>query len=124
MTAQIELPQFIREVVRQWMQNEMSNISEETIFAGWECGLEFRLWRAVQALPKPHEYCGTVIDAGRKHQHGIFTAWVMTKWRDREIDFWNLAKGSGRVSKDCETLPNGLENGWCGEILTALYQCR
>jgi Methane oxygenase PmoA len=32
-----------------------------------------------------------------KHQHGIFTAWVMTKWRDREIDFWNLAKRTGRV---------------------------
>lgn len=31
------------------------------------------------------------------HQHGIFSAWVKTKWLDREIDFWNLAKGSGRV---------------------------
>ncbi len=27
-------PPFIREVVRQWMQNEMSDISEETIFSG------------------------------------------------------------------------------------------
>ncbi len=31
------------------------------------------------------------------HQHGIFTAWVKTKWHDREIDFWNLAGGTGRV---------------------------
>ncbi len=31
------------------------------------------------------------------HQHGVFSAWVKTKWMDREIDFWNLAKGSGRV---------------------------
>lgn len=31
------------------------------------------------------------------HQHGIFTAWVKTTWQDREIDFWNLAGGTGRV---------------------------
>lgn len=31
------------------------------------------------------------------HQHGIFTAWTKTKWHDREIDFWNLAGGTGRV---------------------------
>ncbi|MEM7478708.1 MAG: PmoA family protein, partial [Planctomycetota bacterium] len=31
------------------------------------------------------------------HQHGIFTAWVKTSYKKREIDFWNLAKGTGRV---------------------------
>lgn len=31
------------------------------------------------------------------HQHGIFSAWVKTTWNDRDIDFWNIAKGSGRV---------------------------
>ena len=31
------------------------------------------------------------------HQHGIFTAWVRTSWEDRQIDFWNLAGGTGRV---------------------------
>ena len=31
------------------------------------------------------------------HQDGIFTAWVKTNWNDREIDFWNLAGGTGRV---------------------------
>lgn len=31
------------------------------------------------------------------HQHGIFTAWVKTTYAKREIDFWNLAKGTGRV---------------------------
>ena len=30
-------------------------------------------------------------------KHGIFTAWVKTTWHDREIDFWNLAGGTGRV---------------------------
>lgn len=31
------------------------------------------------------------------HQQGIFSAWVKTKHRGKEIDFWNLAKGTGRV---------------------------
>jgi hypothetical protein len=31
------------------------------------------------------------------HQHGIFTAWVQTRWDGRDIDFWNLAGGTGRV---------------------------
>jgi lysophospholipase L1-like esterase len=31
------------------------------------------------------------------HQQGIFSAWVSTTWNEHEIDFWNLAKGSGRV---------------------------
>ncbi|HBJ38786.1 MAG TPA: hypothetical protein DDZ51_29370 [Planctomycetaceae bacterium] len=36
--------------------------------------------------------------ADHPHQNGIFTAWVMTQWNDRPIDFWNLGKGIGRVS--------------------------
>lgn len=35
--------------------------------------------------------------ADHRHQDGIFTAWVRTKWNGREIDFWNLAGGTGRV---------------------------
>jgi lysophospholipase L1-like esterase len=31
------------------------------------------------------------------HQHGVFTAWVKTTWNERDIDFWNLAGGTGRV---------------------------
>ena len=31
------------------------------------------------------------------HQHGVFSAWVSTSWNDRELDFWNMAKGTGRV---------------------------
>lgn len=31
------------------------------------------------------------------HQHGIFSAWVRTTYGDREVDFWNLAGGTGRV---------------------------
>ena len=35
--------------------------------------------------------------ADHAHQHGIFSAWVKTSWNDRNIDFWNLAGGTGRV---------------------------
>ena len=31
------------------------------------------------------------------HQQGIFSAWVSTSWNEQEVDFWNLAKGTGRV---------------------------
>lgn len=54
-----------REVLRDWMAREMSDISEETVCAGWEGGLEFRLWRAVTELPADHCYCGTTIPACR-----------------------------------------------------------
>jgi lysophospholipase L1-like esterase len=35
--------------------------------------------------------------ADHAHQHGVFSAWVKTTWHDRELDFWNLAKGNARV---------------------------
>lgn len=31
------------------------------------------------------------------HQHGLFFAWVNTRFRDRPVDFWNQAKGQGTV---------------------------
>lgn len=31
------------------------------------------------------------------HQHAIFTAWVKTTFRGRNVDFWNQAKGQGTV---------------------------
>lgn len=31
------------------------------------------------------------------HQHGVFFAWVRTRYADRKVDFWNLAGGTGRV---------------------------
>ena len=30
--------------------------------------------------------------AGHAHQHGIFTAWTKTRFRGRELDFWNQHK--------------------------------
>lgn len=40
------------------------------------------------------------------HQHGIFTAWTKTTYDGRPIDFWNLAKGQGRVSFKKNSLGN------------------
>ncbi len=34
------------------------------------------------------------------HQHGIFSAWVNTTYDGRDVDFWNLAGGTGRVLHD------------------------
>ena len=34
------------------------------------------------------------------HQHGIFSAWVKTKYDGKPIDFWNLAGGTGRVAHE------------------------
>ncbi|MFO0940413.1 MAG: DUF6807 family protein [Pirellulales bacterium] len=39
----------------------------------------------------------TTFPIDHAHQHGIFSAWVKTRWMDRELDFWNLAKKSARV---------------------------
>jgi hypothetical protein len=41
-----------------------------------------------------------VYPADHAHQSGIFSAWVRTTWQDREIDFWNLAGGTGRVDHE------------------------
>lgn len=34
---------------------------------------------------------------GHTHQHGIFTAWVNTRWQGRKVDFWNQQDESGAV---------------------------
>lgn len=36
------------------------------------------------------------------HQHGIWSAWTRTRFRDRPIDFWNMAERQGKV--DLEAL--------------------
>lgn len=47
------------------------------------------------------------------HQNGIFTAWTKTTYDGRAIDFWNLAKGQGRVVHE-KTLATDAVNlmGW------------
>ena len=42
------------------------------------------------------------------HQNGIFAAWVKTKYDNQAVDFWNLAKGQGRVAHD------RVERTFCG----------
>lgn len=38
--------------------------------------------------------------ADHPHQQGIFSAWVKTTYDGRAVDFWNLARGTGRVLHD------------------------
>ncbi len=46
--------------------------------------------------PKGHTVT-TMFPFDHPHQHGIFSAWVKTKYAGRSVDFWNLAGGTGRV---------------------------
>jgi hypothetical protein len=39
----------------------------------------------------------TMFPFDHPHQHGVFSAWVKTKYDGQAIDFWNLAGGTGRV---------------------------
>ena len=41
-----------------------------------------------------------VFPADHPHQQGIFSAWVRTRWRDRKVDFWNVARGTGQVTHE------------------------
>lgn len=46
----------------------------------------------------PRGTCVTAaFPADHPHQHGIFAAWTKTTYDGRRVDFWNLAKGEGRV---------------------------
>lgn len=38
-----------------------------------------------------------VFPVDHPHQHGIFSAWVKTEYDGQAVDFWNLAKRTGRV---------------------------
>ena len=56
--------------------------------------------------------------ADHAHQNGIFAAWVKTKYNDRPVDFWNLAKDEGRVTHDrvTSTSCNAHEAGFVVEL--------
>jgi hypothetical protein len=56
---------FIAGIVRDWLINEMSEISEECYFAVWMCGLEDSLWNAVLNLPNDFDYGQDTISAER-----------------------------------------------------------
>lgn len=58
--------------------------------------------------------------ADHPHQNGIFTAWVMTKWNDRPIDFWNLGKGVGRVSHQ-QVVQSFAEPGKIGFVVELVH---
>ena len=54
-----------RDVLREWLESEMSDISETHWAAGWMSGNEFALWDAIQNMPAETDYGGGPIDTGR-----------------------------------------------------------
>jgi len=56
---------FIAGIVRDWLINEMSKISEECYCAGWMNGLEIVLWDAVLNLPNDLHWGQCIISAER-----------------------------------------------------------
>ena len=59
------LDPFIAGIVRDWLINEMSEISEECYCAGWMSGLEDVLWGAVLNLPNDFQWGQDTISAER-----------------------------------------------------------
>lgn len=56
---------FIVGIVREWLINEMSEISEECWCAGWMSGIENVLWEAVLNLPNDFQSGQDIISAER-----------------------------------------------------------
>ena len=75
---------FIAGIVRDWLINEMSKISEECWCAGWMSGLEEVLWGAVLNLPNDFEY-----------EHGAISAERITRIRDASewLGEWIMYQG-------------------------------
>ncbi|MEM1356798.1 MAG: PmoA family protein [Bacteroidota bacterium] len=64
-----------------------------------------------------HSPAGQVVTdgfpAGYAHQHGIFSAWTNTTFRDSFVDFWNQHKGLGTV-EHVELLEKQDQDGFVG----------
>lgn len=44
------------------------------------------------------------------HHHGIWASWTRTRFRDRQVDFWNVADRQGDV------LAEGVDSTWSGPV--------
>lgn len=51
---------------------------------------------------------------GHTHQHGLFFAWVDTRFRGQPVDFWNQQKGSGTIVHHQLTDTITHPDGWVG----------
>ena len=67
---------FIAGIVREWLINEMSEISEECYCAGWMSGLEDALWNAVLNLPNDFKYGQDTISAERITRIRYASEWI------------------------------------------------
>lgn len=48
-----------------------------------------------------------VFAVGQRHHRGLFSAWVRVGVEGREVDVWNVHKGTGRTEADGEALMGG-----------------
>lgn len=79
--------ELIRGIVRDWLEKEISSISEETCCAGWMQGIEYSVWREIQRLPADGSIYGERIDADRLHRMKEAAEWLgQWIWWDEEND--------------------------------------
>ena len=56
MSTALQLPIFAVTLIRDWIDREMADISEEHYAASWMVDLPHSIWRAVQSLPYDYSY--------------------------------------------------------------------
>jgi len=67
---------FIAGIVRNWLINEMSQISEDCWCAEWMSGLEDALWNAVLNLPNDFQYGQDTVSAERIARIRDASEWI------------------------------------------------
>lgn len=82
--------QFIRAILREWMDHEMSDISEEHYCAGWMSDLEYALWNAIQRLPAETNYGMGALDVERLTKLKAVSD-ILGEWFDGD-DYISLAE--------------------------------
>lgn len=49
-------PEWLADILRDWLKREMSDISEDHMTAGWLIDLEYTIWTAVLQHPEPFKF--------------------------------------------------------------------
>jgi hypothetical protein len=58
-------PEWLADILRDWLKREMSDISEEHMAAGWLIDLEYMIWQAVLQHPEPYTFGWGLIELQR-----------------------------------------------------------
>ena len=102
--AVVRVPEFVVELIRDWIDREMSAISEDHYAAGWMCDLSHSLWLAVASLPRDYSYGMGAIGIERlsrlKQASEIIGEWnnggepvTVTEW----LSEFDATKASGKA---------------------------